>query len=69
MANLIFTNAMDLDTIEGKRYEEPVLTNFANLAQLMMNEYDMTHKTKLNIILFKYVNLNFITIIIFNLCF
>jgi len=69
MANLIFTNAMDLHTIEGKRYEEPVLSNFADLAQLMMNEYDMTHKTKLNIVLFKYLNPNCIIIIILNLCF
>lgn len=64
MANLIFTNAMDVDAIENKRYEEPRLSNFADLAQMMMNEYDMTHKTKLNIVLFKYLNLNLIVIII-----
>jgi len=53
MANLIFTNAMDVDAVEDKRYEEPVLAKFEDLAQMMMDEYDMTHKTKLNIVLFK----------------
>lgn len=54
MANLLFTNAMDLDASENKKYEEPSqLSNFEEVTQMVMNEYDMTHKSKLSIVLFK----------------
>lgn len=54
MAKLLFTNALDLDASENKKYEEPpLLSNFEEIAQMVMDEYDMTHKTKLSIVLFK----------------
>lgn len=57
MSNLIFTNVLDMDVIEDKKYEEPSsLSSFKEIAQMVMDEYDMTHKSKLNIVLFKYSN-------------
>lgn len=54
MSNLFFTNALDLDASEDKKYEEPPsLSDFKEIAQMVMDEYDMTHKSKLNIVLFK----------------
>lgn len=54
MTNLLFTNVMDVDGSEYKKYEEPSsLSNFEEVAQMVMNEYDKTHKSKLNIVLFK----------------
>lgn len=54
MANLLFTNVIDCDAIVGKKYEEPPsLTNFEEIAQNVLEEYDKTHKSKLNIVLFK----------------
>lgn len=53
MKNLIFINAMDISS-EGKKYEEPSsLSNFEEMAQIVMDEYDQTHKSKLNIVLFR----------------
>ncbi|XP_050526602.1 dynein axonemal heavy chain 12 isoform X2 [Daktulosphaira vitifoliae] len=55
MSNLIFTSALDLDALEDKKYEEPPsLKAFENVTKMVMDEYDMTHKSKLNIVLFKY---------------
>lgn len=54
MTNLLFTSATDTDAAENKKYEEPPeLSNFIGIAQMVMNEYDMKHKSKLNIVLFK----------------
>jgi len=54
VTNLLFTSATDIDAIENKKYEEPhELSNFVEIAQTVMDEYDMTHKSKLNIVLFK----------------
>ncbi|XP_025190774.1 dynein heavy chain 7, axonemal [Melanaphis sacchari] len=55
MSNLLFTNIMDLDISENRKYEEPLsLSNFEEKAQIVMAEYDKTHDSKLNIVLFKY---------------
>lgn len=57
MANVLFTTAMDFDAAEEKKYEEPPsIINFEEIAQSVMDEYNMTHKSKLNIVLFKYIN-------------
>lgn len=54
MANLLFTNVLDFEAPELKKYEEPQsISSFEELAQAVMDEYDMTHKSKLNIVLFK----------------
>lgn len=54
MANLFFTNVLDIDVPEDKKYEEPPsLSNFEGIVQMVMHEYDKTHKSKLNIVLFK----------------
>lgn len=54
MVNLLFTNVMDSDTLEGKKYEEPIsLSHFEEIARSVMDEYDKTHKSKLSIVLFK----------------
>jgi len=55
MANLLFTSALDIDASEDRKYEEPQsLSHFEEIAQTMMDEYNMTHKSQLNIVLFKY---------------
>jgi len=54
VTHLLFTSATDIDAAENKKYEEPPeLSHFVEIAQMVMNEYDMTHKSKLNIVLFK----------------
>lgn len=54
MANLLFTNVIDSDTLEGKKYEEPIsLSYFEEIARNVMDEYDKLHKSKLSIVLFK----------------
>jgi len=54
MSNLLFTNIMDSEVSENKKYEEPSsLSNFEEKAQIVMAEYDKTHDSKLNIVLFK----------------
>lgn len=54
MSNLFFTNTLDFDATEDKKYEEPPsILKFEEVAQMVMDEYDMTHKSKLNIVLFK----------------
>lgn len=54
MSNLLFTNIMDSEISENKKYEEPPsLSNFEEKAQIVMDEYDKTHDSKLNIVLFK----------------
>lgn len=54
MSNLLFTNVMDSEGLEEKKYEEPQsLSSFESIAQTVMDEYDKTHKSKLNIVLFK----------------
>lgn len=54
MANLLFTNVMDSDTLENKKYEEPIaLSYFEEKARGVMDEYDKIHKSKLSIVLFK----------------
>ncbi|VVC38423.1 Dynein heavy chain, coiled coil stalk,P-loop containing nucleoside triphosphate hydrolase,Dynein heavy [Cinara cedri] len=57
MTNLIFTNALDVDSesTEEKKYEEPPsISSFKEIAQKVLDEYDATHKSKLKIVLFKY---------------
>lgn len=57
MANLLFTNALDVDASEDKKYDEPPsLASFENIAQIVMDEYNATHKSQLNIVLFKYAD-------------
>jgi len=54
MSNLVFTNIIDFDELENKKYEEPPsLSNFEEKAHIVMDEYDRTHDSKLNIVLFK----------------
>lgn len=54
MANLLFTSVMDVDASGDKKYEEPSsLLHFEEIAQAFVNEYNTTHKSKLNIVLFK----------------
>lgn len=54
MQNLLFTNVIVSDVLEDKKYEEPLsLLNFKEIAQTVMDEYDKTHKSKLNLVLFK----------------
>lgn len=54
MENHIFTNALDTDSLENKKYEEPPsISNFKEIAQTVMDEYDSTHTSKINIVLFK----------------
>jgi len=45
---------MDFDALGNKKYEEPPsLKDFEEKAQIVMDEYDKTHDSKLNIVLFK----------------
>lgn len=54
MANFLFTNVMDVDFVEDKKYEEPSsLSKFEEVVQTVMLEYNMKHKSKLNIVLFR----------------
>jgi len=54
MANLMFTNALDIDASEDKKYDEPPsLSHFEVIAQTVMDEYNSTHKSQLDIVLFK----------------
>lgn len=54
MSNLLFTNILHFDILENNKYEEPLsLSNFEEKAQIVMDEYDKTHDSKLNIVLFK----------------
>lgn len=54
MANLLFTNALDIDASEDKKYDEPSsLSHFEVIAQTVMDEYNSTHKSQLDIVLFK----------------
>lgn len=45
---------MNSEVSEDKKYEEPPsLSSFEGIAQTVMDEYNKTHKSKLNIVLFK----------------
>jgi dynein heavy chain len=52
----MFGNFMDMDaTDEEKRYQEiPSIEAFVKVAEAAMEEYNATHKTKLDIVLFRY---------------
>jgi dynein heavy chain len=52
----MFGNFMDVDaTDEEKKYEEiPSLEAFINVAEAALEEYNATHKTKMDIVLFRY---------------
>lgn len=53
MKNLLFTHVGDFD-LKNIKYEEPLsLSYFEEIAQKVMDDYDKTHKSKLNIVLFK----------------
>lgn len=55
MKNLMFGTYFDQDSDEDKRYEEVVNAEaFKNLSQNCLDEYNATHKTKMDIILFDY---------------
>lgn len=57
MSNLLFTNALDMDAADDKKYEEPLaLWKFRDMAQMAIDEYNSTHKSQLNIVLFEYAN-------------
>lgn len=51
----MFGTYFDQDSDEDKRYEEVVNAEaFKNLSQNCLDEYNATHKTKMDIILFDY---------------
>jgi hypothetical protein len=56
LRSLMFGNFMDVDaTDEEKKYEEiPSLEAFKNIAEEALEEYNATHKTKMDIVLFRY---------------
>ncbi|XP_069675994.1 dynein axonemal heavy chain 7 isoform X3 [Periplaneta americana] len=56
LKQLMFGNFMDVDaTDEEKRYEEILsIDAFIKVAESAMEEYNATHKTKLDIVLFRY---------------
>ena len=53
---LMFGNFMDMDATNGnKRYEEiQSLETFVSVAEAAMEEYNATHKTKMDVVLFRY---------------
>lgn len=54
MGNLLYTNIIDFNNSNEKKYEEQLsLSNFKEIAQTIMDKYNMTHKSKLNLVLFK----------------
>jgi dynein heavy chain len=55
LRSLMFGNFMDMDaTDEEKKYEEiPSLEAFITVAEAAMEEYNATHKTKMDIVLFR----------------
>ncbi|KAL1115991.1 hypothetical protein AAG570_005486 [Ranatra chinensis] len=55
LRNLLFTTALDLDADEERKYEEiPSIESFYNVAMMQLDEYNAIHKTKMNIVLFRY---------------
>lgn len=55
MKTLMFGTYFDQDSDEDKRYEEVVNAEaFKTLSQNCLDEYNATHKTKMDIILFDY---------------
>ncbi|VVC44482.1 Dynein heavy chain, domain-2,Dynein heavy chain domain,Dynein heavy chain, P-loop containing D4 domain,P- [Cinara cedri] len=55
MGNLLYTNVIAFDDSNEKKYEEPPsISNLEEKAQIIIDEYNMKHKSKLNIVLFKY---------------
>lgn len=54
MGKLLYTNVIDFNDSNENKYEEPLsLSHFEEIAQRAMDEYDMKHKSKLNMVLFK----------------
>ena len=53
---LMFGNFMDVGAADGnKRYEEiPSIEAFVSVAETAMEEYNATHKTKMDVVLFRY---------------
>ena len=53
---LMFGNFMDVGATDGnKRYEEiQSIEAFVTVAEAAMEEYNATHKTKLDVVLFRY---------------
>ena len=53
---LMFGNFMDVGAMDGnKRYEEiQSIEAFVSVAEAAMEEYNATHKTKLDVVLFRY---------------
>ncbi|KAF7282405.1 hypothetical protein GWI33_002719 [Rhynchophorus ferrugineus] len=55
LKTLMFGTYFDQDSDEDKRYEEVVdISAFKNLSQNCLEEYNATHKTKMDVILFDY---------------
>lgn len=56
LRSLMFGNFIDMNaTDEEKKYEEiPSLEAFINVAEAALEEYNATHKTKMDIVLFRY---------------
>lgn len=52
----MFSTALDVDAEEDRKYEEVTMEQLLNAALLILEEYNATHKKKMNIVLFKYVN-------------
>lgn len=52
----MFSTALDIDAEEDRKYEEVTMEQLLNAALIVLEEYNATHKKKMNIVLFKYVN-------------
>lgn len=56
LAHLIFTNALDTESDEDKKYEEvPSIEAFFEVATNFLDTYNTMHKSKMNIVLFRFV--------------
>ena len=56
MRDLMFSTALDVDAEDDRKYEEVTMEQLLNAAVLVLEEYNATHKKKMNIVLFKYVS-------------
>jgi len=55
LENLIFCNCMDQDALENDRkYEQTRMEAFKELAQSVLEEYNSSHKNKIDVVLFRF---------------
>lgn len=52
--NLMFSTALDVDAEDDRKYEELTLEQLREAALIIIDEYNATHKTKLDIVLFRF---------------